>query len=57
MAGQDEEWFDVVDEHDRVIDRQRRADVHRQRLRPRAVEIILRLVDEGEITRLVEVAP
>jgi general secretion pathway protein J len=27
------------------------------RLRPRAVEIILRLVDEGEITRLVEVAP
>jgi len=26
------------------------------RLRPRAVEIILRLVDEGEITRLVEVA-
>jgi general secretion pathway protein J len=27
------------------------------RLRPRAVEIILRLEDEGEITRLVEVAP
>jgi general secretion pathway protein J len=27
------------------------------RLRPRAVEIILRLVDEGELTRLVEVAP
>ncbi len=27
------------------------------RLRPRAVEIILRLVNEGEITRLVEVAP
>jgi len=26
------------------------------RLRPRAVEVILRLVDEGEITRLVEVA-
>jgi general secretion pathway protein J len=27
------------------------------RLRPRAVEIILRLAEEGEITRLVEVAP
>jgi len=27
------------------------------RMRPRAVEIILRLVEEGEITRLVEVAP
>ena len=27
------------------------------RLRPRAVEIILRLVEEGEITRLVEVTP
>lgn len=27
------------------------------RLRPRAIEIILQLVDEGEITRLIEVAP
>jgi general secretion pathway protein J len=27
------------------------------RLRPRAVEIVLRLEDEGELTRLVEVAP
>lgn len=27
------------------------------RLRPRAVEVILRLEDEGEITRLIEVAP
>jgi len=28
-----------------------------ERLRPRAVEIVLRLEDEGELTRLVEVAP
>jgi general secretion pathway protein J len=27
------------------------------RMRPRAVEIVLNLVDEGEITRLIEVAP
>jgi general secretion pathway protein J len=27
------------------------------RLRPRAVEIILTLADEGEISRLIEVAP
>lgn len=45
MADEDEEWFDVVDEHDRVIDRQRRSDVHRQRLRHRAVHIFVRRSD------------
>ena len=40
-----DEWFDVVDEHDQVIDRQRRGDVHRRRLRHRAVHIFVRRAD------------
>jgi len=36
-----EEWFDVVDEQDQVIDQMRRADVHRLKLRHRAVHIFV----------------
>jgi isopentenyl-diphosphate Delta-isomerase len=35
-----DELFDVVDEQDRVIGRARRADVHAQRLRHRAVHVL-----------------
>src|SRR5688572_27877040 len=35
-----DEWFDIVDEHDRVIGRELRADVHRRGLRHRAVHIL-----------------
>ena len=45
MTNNIEEWFDVVDEHDHVIDRQRRTEVHRQRLRHRAVHIFVRRSD------------
>ena len=36
-----EEWFDVVDEDDQVIDQMRRADVHRLKLRHRAVHVFV----------------
>ena len=36
-----EEIFDVVDEHDRVIGRAARRDVHRQGLRHRAVHVLI----------------
>ncbi|MEZ6127341.1 MAG: NUDIX domain-containing protein [Planctomycetaceae bacterium] len=36
-----EELFDVVDEHDRVIDVQPRSEVHRRKLRHRAVHVFL----------------
>ncbi|MFP4283879.1 MAG: NUDIX hydrolase [Opitutales bacterium] len=36
-----EEWFDVVDESDRVIGRERRVVVHRDRLRHRAVHLLV----------------
>lgn len=36
-----EEWFDVVDEADRVIGRELRADVHRRGLRHRAVHVLV----------------
>jgi isopentenyl-diphosphate delta-isomerase type 1 len=35
------EWFDVVDECDRVIDRQPRSEVHRRRLRHRAIHVFV----------------
>ena len=37
----EEEWFDVVDEHDCVIDRRKRSEVHREGLRHRAVHILV----------------
>jgi isopentenyldiphosphate isomerase len=36
-----DEWFDVVDEEDRVIGRALRADVHRRGLRHRAVHVLV----------------
>jgi isopentenyl-diphosphate delta-isomerase type 1 len=36
-----QEWFDVVDECDRAIDRQPRSDVHRRRLRHRAIHVFV----------------
>jgi isopentenyldiphosphate isomerase len=35
-----DELFDVVDEHDRVVGQARRADVHAQKLRHRAVHVL-----------------
>ena len=37
----DEEWFDVVDRHDQVIDRQTRRVVHEQGLRHRAIHVLV----------------
>jgi isopentenyldiphosphate isomerase len=36
-----EEWFDVVDDRDTVVGRQRRADVHRLGLKHRAVHVLV----------------
>lgn len=36
-----EEWFDVVDEQDRVIGRETRREVHRRRLLHRAVHVLV----------------
>lgn len=36
-----DEWFDVVNDHDEVIGRERRADVHRRDLLHRAIHIFL----------------
>lgn len=36
-----EEWFDVVDEADRVVGRELRAEVHRRSLRHRAVHVLV----------------
>jgi isopentenyl-diphosphate Delta-isomerase len=36
-----DEWFDVVDEHDRVVGRELRAEVHRRGLRHRAVHVLV----------------
>lgn len=36
-----EEWFDVVDEADRVVGRERRAEVHRRGLLHRAVHVLV----------------
>jgi len=41
MSDPTEEWFDVVDEEDQVIDQMRRADVHRLKLRPRAIHVFV----------------
>ena len=41
MSDTTEEWFDVVDENDQVIDQMRRADVHRLKLRHRSVHIFV----------------
>ncbi len=35
------EWFDVVDEHDRVIGRQTRSEVHRRKLLHRAIHVFV----------------
>jgi isopentenyl-diphosphate Delta-isomerase len=40
-GGVSEEWFDVVDESDRVIGRERRRDVHRRGLLHRAVHVLV----------------
>jgi len=45
MSGDTDEWFDVVDERDHVIGRQRRKDVHRLGLRHRAVHVFVRRSD------------
>jgi len=37
----DEEWFDVVDEADGVVGRRTRSDVHRLKLRHRAVHVFV----------------
>jgi len=36
-----EEVFDVVDEHDQIIGRERRSEVHRRNLRHRAVHVLV----------------
>lgn len=41
MGGVNDEWFDVVDAADRVIGRERRAEVHRRGLRHRAVHVLV----------------
>lgn len=41
MGDNPEEWFDVVDEHDRVIGRARRGEVHARNLLHRAVHILV----------------
>lgn len=45
MTDDSEEWFDVVDEDDQVIGRERRADVHRRKLRHRAIHVFVRRQD------------
>ncbi len=40
-----QEWFDVVDENDQVVERRLRAEVHQSRLRHRAVHIFVRRSD------------
>jgi isopentenyl-diphosphate delta-isomerase type 1 len=41
MAGTDDEWFDVVDEHDAVVGRARRREVHANGLWHRAVHVLV----------------
>lgn len=36
-----EEYFDVVDQHDNIVGRETRAEVHRKRLRHRAVHVFV----------------
>lgn len=48
MADNPDEWFDVVDESDRVTGRARRADVHANGLLHRAVHVLVQRGD-GEI--------
>ena len=48
LAQSADELFDVVDEQDRVIGQARRADVHAQRLRHRAVHVLC-LDAEGRV--------
>lgn len=45
MSSDSEEWFDIVDEHDQVTGRERRSEVHRQRLRHRAIHVFVRRSD------------
>ena len=42
MADNPDEWFDVVDAHDRVTGQARRADVHARGLLHRAVHVLVR---------------
>jgi isopentenyl-diphosphate delta-isomerase len=44
----DEEWFDVVDDTDAVIGRQTRSEVHRAKLRHRAVHVFV-IRDDGRL--------
>jgi isopentenyl-diphosphate delta-isomerase type 1 len=44
----DEEWFDVVDEVDRVVGRATRVQAHAQGLRHRAIHVLL-FDDQGQI--------
>jgi isopentenyl-diphosphate Delta-isomerase len=39
--GQNEEWFDVVDETDAVVGQRARSEVHREKLRHRAVHVFV----------------
>lgn len=41
LPSPDEEWFDVVDDHDRIIGRALRAEVHRRGLLHRAVHLLV----------------
>ncbi len=45
MPDNPDEWFDVVDAHDRVTGRARRADVHANGWRHRAVHILVERAD------------
>lgn len=44
-ADKTEEWFDVVDDRDQVIERRPRSEVHRLKLRHRAVHVFVRRSD------------
>ena len=44
-ARDQDEWFDVVDSHDRVIEQRRRHEVHRLGLQHRAVHIFVKRSD------------
>ena len=45
MSDHSSEWFDVVDEHDEPIGRRLRTDVHRLKLRHRAIHVFVRRND------------
>ena len=50
-----EEWFDIVDEADRVIGKALRKEVHAKRLRHRAIHVFVFNEEEEDYLRLLEI--